>query len=70
MSAALPDLPAREQSELFYKGEVSAIEIVEETLARISLVEGRSPSSAPYIPDPADLQKLHAYITITGESAL
>jgi aspartyl-tRNA(Asn)/glutamyl-tRNA(Gln) amidotransferase subunit A len=70
MNAALPDLPAREQSELFYKGEVSAIEIVEETLARISLVEGRSPSSAPYIPDPADLQKLHAYITITGERAL
>jgi aspartyl-tRNA(Asn)/glutamyl-tRNA(Gln) amidotransferase subunit A len=70
MSATLPDLPAREQSELFRKGEISAVEIVEATLARISQVEGRSPSSTLYSPDPADLQKLHAYITVTGERAL
>jgi aspartyl-tRNA(Asn)/glutamyl-tRNA(Gln) amidotransferase subunit A len=70
MSAALPDLLAREQSELFQKGEVSAVEIVEATLARIESLEGRKPSSEPYNQDPTDLEKLHAFITITAERAL
>ena len=52
------------------KGEVSAVEIVEATLARIEKVEGRKPTSEPYSRDPADLEKLHAFITITAERAL
>jgi aspartyl-tRNA(Asn)/glutamyl-tRNA(Gln) amidotransferase subunit A len=69
MTNSLPDLPAREQSELFKKGDVSAVEIVEATLARIEIVEGRMPSSEPYEHDPVDLEKLHAFITITTERA-
>jgi aspartyl-tRNA(Asn)/glutamyl-tRNA(Gln) amidotransferase subunit A len=70
MSTSLPDLLAREQSELFQKGEVSAVELVEATLTRIEKVEGRKPTSKPYERDPADLEKLHAFITITAERAL
>lgn len=70
MSRALPDLPARDQSQLFREGEVSAVEIVEATLERIEAVEGRQPSSAPYTREPADLETLHAFITITAERAL
>jgi aspartyl-tRNA(Asn)/glutamyl-tRNA(Gln) amidotransferase subunit A len=70
MTLALADLPARTQSQLFRKGDVSAREIVEATLERIGGLEGRTPSSAPYEPDPADLEKLHAFITITAERAL
>ncbi len=69
MTDSLPDLPAREQSRLFRSGEVSALEIVEATLARIEALEGRSPTSAPYEQTPADLEKLHAYITVTAERA-
>jgi len=69
MTTALPDLPAREQSERFRSGQVSAVEIVEATLDRIEEVEGRAPSSAPYTPQASDLEKLHAYITITAERA-
>ncbi len=70
MSKELPDLPAREQSRLFREGEISAVEIVQATLDRIQAVEGRQPSSAPYTREPADLEKLHAYITVTAERAL
>ncbi len=70
MIAGLPDLPAREQSELFRKGEVSAVEIVQATLERIHAVEGRAPTSAPYQPDPSDLEKIHAYITVTEDRAI
>ncbi len=70
MSKAIPDLPAREQSELFRKGEVSAVEIVQATLDRIHAVDGRAPSSEAYKPDAADLEKVHAYITVTSERAI
>ena len=69
MTEALPDLPAREQSERFRTGEVSAVEIVEAALKRIEAVEGRAPTSAPYTADPADLEKLHAFITISSDRA-
>jgi aspartyl-tRNA(Asn)/glutamyl-tRNA(Gln) amidotransferase subunit A len=69
MSTALPDLPAHEQSARFLRGEISAAEIVETTLTRINVVEGRAPTSATYTPDPADLEKLHAFITITADRA-
>jgi aspartyl-tRNA(Asn)/glutamyl-tRNA(Gln) amidotransferase subunit A len=70
MTNSLPDLPAREQSKLFKKGDVSAVEIVEAALARIEAVEGRTPSSEPYEQGPMDLEKLHAFITITADRAL
>lgn len=70
MTEALLDLTAREQSERFRKGEVSAVEIVQATLKRIEAVEGRAPTSAPYAPEPADIETLHAFITVTAERAL
>lgn len=69
MSAELCDLPAHEMVRRVKGGEISAVEILESTLARISAVEGRSPTTAPYETAPADLEKIHAFITVTEERA-
>jgi aspartyl-tRNA(Asn)/glutamyl-tRNA(Gln) amidotransferase subunit A len=69
MSQQLCDLSAREMARLVRKGEVSALEILDSTLERIQAVEGRSPTTGEYQPDPADLDKVHAFITITSERA-
>ncbi len=69
MSEALCDLPARELVRLLKAGQVSAVEVLESTLQRIEAVEGRAPSSAPYRQEPADLEKIHAYITLTRDRA-
>jgi aspartyl-tRNA(Asn)/glutamyl-tRNA(Gln) amidotransferase subunit A len=69
MSAELCDLPAHDLVERLKNGEVSAVEILESTLSRIKMVEGRSPTTDPYKPDPLDLEKIHAYITVTAERA-
>ncbi|NIS82619.1 MAG: Asp-tRNA(Asn)/Glu-tRNA(Gln) amidotransferase subunit GatA [Anaerolineales bacterium] len=69
MSAELCDLPAHEMVRRVKGGEISALEILESTLARIAAVEGRSPTTTPYETDPADLEKIHAYITVTEERA-
>jgi aspartyl-tRNA(Asn)/glutamyl-tRNA(Gln) amidotransferase subunit A len=69
MSENLCDLPAFEIAHKVRSGELSALDVLESTLARIDSVEGRSPSSADYRPEPEDLEKVHAYITITRERA-
>lgn len=69
MSASIVDLPAREQAERIKKGEFSAVELLEATFERIDAVEGRAPTSDPYVLDAADLEKVHAFITRTEERA-
>ena len=69
MSPELCDLSAYEQVSGLKAGEFSATDLLESTLARIAKVEGRKPVTAPHDPDPADLEKVHAYITITEERA-
>jgi aspartyl-tRNA(Asn)/glutamyl-tRNA(Gln) amidotransferase subunit A len=70
MSAALCDLSAYEIARRVKDREVSAVEVLESTLQRIHAVEGRSPSTEPYQPQPEDLEKIHAYITITEARAM
>jgi aspartyl-tRNA(Asn)/glutamyl-tRNA(Gln) amidotransferase subunit A len=69
MNEHLCDLPASELARKVRSGEVSANEVLESTLARIDAVEGKSPTSSPYQPDPKDLEKVHAYITVTRDKA-
>jgi len=69
MSGALCDLPAHVLVDRVKRKEISAVEILESTLARIEAVEGRAPSTEPYEPDPTDLEKVHAYITVTADRA-
>ena len=69
MSEHLCDLPAHELVQRLKNGQVSAVEILESTLSRIEAVEGRAPTTMPYDPDPQDLEKIHAYITVTAERA-
>jgi aspartyl-tRNA(Asn)/glutamyl-tRNA(Gln) amidotransferase subunit A len=56
-------------AQLVRRREVSALEILESTLERIQAVEGRTPTTEGNQPDPADLEKIHAFITITSERA-
>jgi aspartyl-tRNA(Asn)/glutamyl-tRNA(Gln) amidotransferase subunit A len=56
-------------AHLVREREVSAEEILESTLDRIEAVEGRSPTTGNYQPDPGDLEKIHAFITVTSERA-
>jgi aspartyl-tRNA(Asn)/glutamyl-tRNA(Gln) amidotransferase subunit A len=69
MSVELCDLPAHEQVRRLRAGEATAVEILESTLGRIDLVEGRTPSTSPYEPEPSDRAFVHAYITQTRERA-
>lgn len=69
MSPELCDLSAFELVGLVKGREVSALEVLDSTLQRIQAVEGRAPSSSPYQTDPKDLEKIHAYITVTEKRA-
>ena len=69
MKRQLCDLPARAQVEGVRKGDFSAVEVLESTLERIDLVEGRSASTDPYEFVEDDLTKIHAFITVTRERA-
>lgn len=70
MSLELCDLSAFELARRVNQGEVSAVEALESALDRIRMVEGRSPSTGPHQPQPEDLEKIHAYITITEARAM
>ncbi len=63
------DLPAHELVRSLKQGEITAVEILESTVSRIEAVEGRAPTTAPYQSEDADLEKIHAYITLTLERA-
>ena len=69
MTTELCDLTAHELVDRLKKGETSAGEILESTLARIEAVEGRSPTTAPYQAQASDLESIHAYITLTVDRA-
>ena len=70
MSEHLCDLPAHEQARRIKAGEISALDLLKSTLDRIDAVEGRPATTDVYTPDPADLEKVHAFITVTRERAL
>lgn len=64
----LCDLPAHLLASLVRQREVSAVEALESALARIAVVDGR-PGTLTTQPDPADEEKIHAFITLTAERA-
>lgn len=65
----LCDLPANRIVELVRSGEVSAVQVLEATLRRIELVDGRPGSLEPGELTPEDTQRVHAFITLTSERA-
>jgi aspartyl-tRNA(Asn)/glutamyl-tRNA(Gln) amidotransferase subunit A len=69
MTKELCDLPAHELVRRLKTGKASAVEILESTLARIETVEGSTPTTAPYQARDSDLEKIHAYITLTADRA-
>jgi len=69
MTTSLCDRSAHALAALLKAGEVSAVEVLNSTMERIRAVEGRSPSTAPYDPQPGDEDRVHAYITITEARA-
>ena len=69
MTPSLCDLPAREIVRRVRARECSAVEVLDSTLERVRAVEGRTPNSAPYVPDAADRDRIHAFITLTESRA-
>lgn len=69
MSVELCDLPAHQLVRRLRSGQTSAGEILESTLSRIRAVEGRAPVTAAYEPAKEDLEKIHAYITVSEARA-
>ncbi|HEY70873.1 MAG TPA: Asp-tRNA(Asn)/Glu-tRNA(Gln) amidotransferase subunit GatA [Anaerolineae bacterium] len=63
------DLPAHELVRRLKQGEITAVGILESTVARIDAVEGRAPTTAPYQAEAMDQEKIHAYITLTLDRA-
>ncbi|HET7009822.1 MAG TPA: amidase family protein [Anaerolineales bacterium] len=66
---ALCDLSAVDIVRKLRAGETTATAVLEATLARVAAVEGRAPSTVPYVEDPDDRAKIHAYIAVTAERA-
>jgi aspartyl-tRNA(Asn)/glutamyl-tRNA(Gln) amidotransferase subunit A len=52
------------------RGDFSAVEVLESTFARIDAVEGRPASTEKYEMVEEDLDKVHAFITITRKRAM
>lgn len=65
----LCDLTAHELSQLLRKREVSAVEILESSLARIRAVDGRPGTLDPGPMTEEDTQRVHAFISYTEEQA-
>ena len=65
----LCDLPAHQITQMVRRKEVSASEVVESTLRRIEVVDGRPGSVDHGDPDPGDPSLVHAFITLTAERA-
>jgi len=70
VTTELCDLSARALVDGLGRGEFSAVEVLESTFARIDAVEGRPASTAAYEAAEEDLEKVHAFITITRERAM
>lgn len=69
MNQKLCDLSAHEIVRGVNRGDFSAEEVLNDTLERIEDVDGRQPSLEAYESNPEDLEKVHAYITITADRA-
>ncbi len=69
MTDALADLSAREIARRVRAGEITASEVLDQTLLRIQQVEGRSPTSEPYEPQPEDRKYIHAYVSLAEARA-
>ncbi len=65
----LCDLPAYEIADRVRRGELSAVSVLESALTRIAAVDGRPGSLDPGELTPADRATLHAFITLTAETA-
>ena len=70
MTSELCDLSARALVDGLRRGEFSAVEVLASTFARIDAMEGRPASTATYETLEEDLEKVHAFITITRKRAL
>lgn len=69
MTVELCDLPGHELTDRLRRRETTAVEILDSVQRRIHAVEGRAPSTGPYRPEAEDLDRVHAYITLTLERA-
>jgi aspartyl-tRNA(Asn)/glutamyl-tRNA(Gln) amidotransferase subunit A len=67
---ALLDASAHSLARQVRAGSLKAETVVAATLERIAAVDGRPPSSAPYVAEPGDERAIHAYLSIQGERAL
>jgi len=65
----LCDLPAVEIAARVRAGTTRAEAVLDSALERIRAIEGRAPSLESYTPTPEDREKIHAFITLTGERA-
>ncbi len=65
----LCDLSASKLAQLIRTGEVSAVEALDSTLARISAVDGRPGTLTPGDVYPQDVNKVHAFINLTADQA-
>jgi aspartyl-tRNA(Asn)/glutamyl-tRNA(Gln) amidotransferase subunit A len=65
----LCDYSAYQLVQLIRRGEVSAVDVLESTLERIARVDGQPGSLAPTKAALAETDKVHAFITLTAESA-
>ena len=65
----LCDQSAFKLAQLIRVGEVSAVEALESTLARISAVDGHPGTLTPGDSNPEDASKVHAFINLTADQA-
>ena len=65
----LCDLPAYKLVDLIRRREVSAVEVLESTLARIALIDGHPGALEPATLTAKDSQSVHAFISVTSERA-
>jgi aspartyl-tRNA(Asn)/glutamyl-tRNA(Gln) amidotransferase subunit A len=66
----LCDLPATQISQMIHSGAVSARQVTEAALKRIAAIDGTPPSLEPPPEANREMDKIHAFITVTAERAL
>lgn len=66
----LCDLPAHQITQMIHSGEVSARQVTESALERIAAIDGTPPQLESSADTSKEVGKVHAFITITAESAL
>jgi aspartyl-tRNA(Asn)/glutamyl-tRNA(Gln) amidotransferase subunit A len=65
----LCDLPAHQLVDLIHRRDVSAVEVLEATLARAAAVDGRPGEPGETTENAEDAEKIHAFITLTEDRA-